>query len=517
MEVSSSEPSSPFPSTFPIPLHSIFLSDRAQERAQITSTPPLMVISRFATRIRSNSPKIGSLAAESESTRPDSELTRRVLKPNLSGNSFSCPIPDSLQKKSNSGLLLLTGNKCTEKTSRKAGIHVIGLVITAVVAVLLLILAFIVYKRRQDMQQVPQPGGKITDSNFVEVQLKTQKFTKKELEKITGNFMKVIGGGGFGSVFSGTLKDGTTVAVKKLSESSDQGPDEFLTEAQNLSMLHHKNLLLLVGYCEDPSCLALIYEYMSQGTLEDHIRGNRETLSWRERLRIALEAAEGLEYMHKGCRTPIVHRDVKSSNILLGENLEAKVSDLGLARAFRSKDEATITKACGTRGYADPEYFRTNMLTVKSDVYSFGIVLLEIITGLPPIIERDCHLLQHINKKLQSEDITSVIDRRLEGDYDVNSVWKVFDLAMSCTQKESARRPTMSQVVAELKESLDLETHYVQSQVMYGDNISISGSMHSNTDATGHIRAVSAYSVNHASPSGNWENEAAYMLGPSVR
>lgn len=145
------------------------------------------------------------------------------------------------------------------------------------------------------------------------------------------------------------------------------------------------------------------------------------------------------------------------------------------------------------------------MLTVKSDVYSFGIVLLEIITGLPPIVQQNCHILQHVRQKLQSKDITSVVDRRLEGDYDINSIWKVYDLAMKCTQKESAQRPTMSQVVAQLEESLDLEAYYVnrRNNTLDGNN-SMRGNMHSDTVSTTYFTAPSTDdSVGHSVQSKN--------------
>ncbi|KAJ3671063.1 hypothetical protein LUZ60_008489 [Juncus effusus] len=339
---------------------------------------------------------------------------------NLSCNSFKGSIPDALQNKVSAGQLTLRNDDA--------------------------------------YHHMPTPEHPI-------VRLKTKKYTKQEIETITDNFATKIGGGGFGGVFRGTLTDGTSVAVKKLSETSKQGLEQFAAEAESLAMLHHRNLVSLLGYCEDDKCVALVYEFMSMGSLEDHIKGNQDferILGWRERLHVVLEAAQGLDYLHRGGTVPIVHRDVKSNNILLGSNLEAKVSDLGLARAFQSSTQTeTETLVCGTHGYLDPEYFRNGILTKKSDVYSFGVVLLEIITGLSPIIKYPngdvVNLIHYITEKVKQHDITMVADRRFQGNYDINSVWKVMELALNCTQETSPPRPTMADVVAQLTMSMELE------------------------------------------------------------
>ncbi|KAF3324481.1 LRR receptor-like serine/threonine-protein kinase [Carex littledalei] len=299
------------------------------------------------------------------------------------------------------------------------------------------------------------------------VHLKTLRYTKTELENITQNFRQEIGRGGFGGVFAGTLPDkkGTRVAVKKLSDSAGQGTDEFVTEVENLAMLNHRNLVSLIGYCEDVDCLALVYEYMPQGSLEDHLRGKKspeKALSWKERIRIAFETAEGLHYLHKDCSITFIHRDVKSSNILLTEDLTAKVSDLGISKALSNqKTEKVATKVCGTMGYMDPEYGVTGFLTQKSDVYSFGVILLEIITGQRPgpgglegVI-----LVERVRQKMaeQNGNIESIIDAQLRGDYGIDSMWSVFELARKCTHDEPEPRPTMEFVVTELKNALKME------------------------------------------------------------
>ncbi|MQM12312.1 hypothetical protein Taro_045222 [Colocasia esculenta] len=228
---------------------------------------------------------------------------------------------------------------------------------------------------------------------------------------------------------------GCQVAVKLLSRLSSQGPKEFRAEAVLLTRVHHKNLVCLLGYCQDQYNLALVYEYMDQGTLQDHL--------------------SGLDYLHNGCRPPIIHRDVKSSNILLNSEFIAKLADFGLSRAFNDEKKTdTSTAVAGTAGYLDPE------LNEKSDVYSFGIVLLEILTGQPVFSswpERR-HIAQWVQSRLESGDgINSIVDTRLCGDYNTNSARKLLEIAMTCTFASSMRRPAMSDVMTQLKGCLQTE------------------------------------------------------------
>ncbi|KAJ4771482.1 Leucine-rich repeat protein kinase family protein [Rhynchospora pubera] len=289
---------------------------------------------------------------------------------------------------------------------------------------------------------------------------KNRRFSYNDLIRITNNFQNNIGTGGFGSVYVGELENGTQVAVKRRSDSSSQGVKEFLAEAQNLTRVHHKNLVSLIGYCTDRDCMALVYEYVKEGTLQEKLTDNARPLTWKQRVRIAMESALGLEYLHKACNPPLIYRDVKTSNILLNVNLEAKIADFGLSRAFNNGISSHVSTAIlGTPGYLDPEYYSLYQLSEKSDVFSFGIVLLEIITGQPPIIgsPEGGHVTHWVSEKLSRGDIQSIIDPRMHGQYDINSVWKVTDLARKCTENSSANRPTMDVVVMELKESLDLE------------------------------------------------------------
>ncbi|KAK3138220.1 hypothetical protein QOZ80_5AG0365990 [Eleusine coracana subsp. coracana] len=219
----------------------------------------------------------------------------------------------------------------------------------------------------------------------------------------------------------------------------------------------------MIGYCNDGQCMALVYEYMPEGTLQDHIGGNRRVgryLTWRQRLQIAFESAQGLEYLHKGCNPPLIHRDVKATNILLNENLEAKIADFGLSKTFdRRNDHVSTIMLVGTPGYLDPEYQATMQLTTKSDVYSFGVVLLELVTGKLATFRdpEPTSIIQWARQHLAKGNMEGVVDTRMCGTYNINSVWKVADIALKCTEQTSPQRPTMTDVVAQLQECLELE------------------------------------------------------------
>ncbi|KAH9313882.1 hypothetical protein KI387_022509, partial [Taxus chinensis] len=220
---------------------------------------------------------------------------------------------------------------------------------------------------------------------------KSRAFTLNEMLAATENFSHRIGHGGFGSVFRGRLQEGQEIAVKMLSSFSKQGVAEFLNEIDLLSRIHHKNLVSLLGYCNESRDLMLVYEYMPGGSLKEHLYGTNEEkhpkLDWKSRLKIALHSAQGLEYLHVACTPRIIHRDIKTGKILLDvTNLNGKLADFGLSRITIEGEASHVTTTVkGTAGYLDPEYFSTQMLTEKSDIYSFGVVLLELICGRRPI------------------------------------------------------------------------------------------------------------------------------------
>ncbi|KAM6585293.1 hypothetical protein CsatB_012295 [Cannabis sativa] len=277
-----------------------------------------------------------------------------------------------------------------------------------------------------------------TDS-LIDHESKKRQFTYSEVTKMTNNFEKVLGKGGFGYVFHGIINDdGTQVAVKMLSQLSNHGYQQFLAEVKVLMRVHHRNLTSLVGYCNEESNKALIYEYIANGSLDSHL--------------------SRLEYLHNGCKPPIVHRDVKTSNILITDNFHAKIADFGLSRIFPTDNGTHIsTVVAGTVGYFDPEYYIKNRLNEKSDVYSFGVVLLEIITSRPVISvaqDKRTHLKDWVSVMIANGDINDIVDPRLRGHFKINSVWKAVEISMACLAHSSITRPNMNQVVCELKECL---------------------------------------------------------------
>ncbi|BFG24364.1 hypothetical protein CerSpe_106380 [Prunus speciosa] len=290
------------------------------------------------------------------------------------------------------------------------------------------------------------------DTIGTSVESTKRQFTYSEIIKITNNFKRIVGKGGFGNVYHGYIND-TQLAIKMLSPSS----------VDLLVRVHHKNLTSLVGYCNDKTGVGLVYEYMSSGNLRAHLFSGSSSniLTWKDRLQIAIDAAQGLEYLHYGCKPPIIHRDVKLTNILLNENFQAKLSDFGLSRTFPSNDDTHVsTVVAGTPGYLDPEYNLSNRLNEKSDVYSFGVVLLEIISCRPVYSSREherIHISRWVSSMLAEGDIYGIVDPRLERHFNTNAVWKAVEIAMACVSPNAIKRPTMSQVVVELKESLATE------------------------------------------------------------
>ncbi|KAK8608410.1 hypothetical protein V6N13_023834 [Hibiscus sabdariffa] len=385
---------------------------------------------------------------------------------NLSGNKLKGPIPQSLQDKSDNGSLLLRYASTyrfiqTDHCEGKSKKFIVPLVISIVAAVALVTLlsVLIIFLRKKWRKQTEVVNS--TASNNEELlKSKNRPFTYSEIATITANFNTEIGGGGFGKVFLGHLNDGTPVAVKLLSSSSKQGYKEFQAEAQSLMIVHHKNLVSLIGYCKEDDHMALVYEFMANGNLRQHLSETKETvLNWKQRLQIAVDAAQGLDYLHNGCKPPIVHRDLKPSNILLTEQMQAKIADFGLSRFFSTENASHILTSCpaGTLGYVDPEFHASCNLNKKIDVYSFGIILFELITGQPVIIrstECNIHITEWVRPMIEKGDIRMIVDPRLENEFDVNAAWKAVEIAMSCALQASKQRPDMSHVLAELKECL---------------------------------------------------------------
>lgn len=384
-----------------------------------------------------------------------------LLVLDLSGNHLDGTIPEGLCTKHSLNLRYdtMNGDPCNGKSPEKKNTVFLRIAILVPVAIVVLLvstlLVYCLYRKKDYRSQEDCRGHTHIPDN--------REFTYEELVKITNNFSVCIGEGGFGHVFHGQLEDGNQVAVKMRSPTSaiGKGMAEFLAEVGSLTTVHHRHLVLLVGYCTKKEHLALVYEYMPNGSLHDHLRGKNaivQALRWRDRVRIALEAAQGLDYLHTGCVLPIIHRDVKSHNILLGHNMVAKISDFGLSKSYLDVAQSHISvTAAGTPGYIDPQYYVSGRVMMSSDVFSFGVVLLETITGEPPITQTTEHIVQRVRGKVHRGNIEEIVDPRLHGEYDFSSIWKVVDIALLCTREASDERPTMSAVVAQLKDALALE------------------------------------------------------------
>ncbi|KAK7289819.1 hypothetical protein RIF29_03781 [Crotalaria pallida] len=305
---------------------------------------------------------------------------------------------------------------------------------------------------------------------------KTESFSLCELAAVTDNFSVVnkIGAGSFGSVYKGKLADGRDVAIKRGDTCTKKKFQDkelaFDSELALLSRLHHKHLVRLIGFCEENDERLLVYEYMSNGSLHDHLHDKNNTErsssilnSWKTRINIALGASRGIEYIHNYAVPPIIHRDIKSSNILLDSKWNARVSDFGLSLIWpeTAEQEVMSTNAVGTVGYIDPEYYVLNVLTTKSDVYGLGVVLLELLTGKRAVFKAEdgsgpMGVVEYAVPKIAAGELWSVLDYRV-GQPEVNEVESLELMAytaMHCVNLEGRERPDMTDIVANLERAL---------------------------------------------------------------
>ncbi|KAM2840983.1 hypothetical protein PS2_029305 [Malus domestica] len=297
---------------------------------------------------------------------------------------------------------------------------------------------------------------------------RAQTFTFAELAASTGNFRSdcFVGEGGFGKVYKGQLeKINQVVAIKQLDRNGCQGIREFVVEVLTLSLADHPNLVKLLGFCAEGDQRLLVYEYMPLGSLENHLHDpspSRNVLDWNTRMKIAAGAARGLEYLHEKMQPPVIYRDLKCSNILLGEGYHPKLSDFGLAKVGPSGDKTHVsTRVMGTYGYCAPDYAMTGQLTFKSDVYSFGVVLLELITGRKAIDNtrpvREQNLVAWARPMFRDRKKFSImVDPLLQGHYPVRGLYQALAIAAMCVQEQPNMRPVITDIVTAL--------HYLASQ-----------------------------------------------------
>lgn len=290
-------------------------------------------------------------------------------------------------------------------------------------------------------------------------------FDYEVIRDSTANFDRnnMLGRGGFGEVYKGTLPDRRIVAVKKLNEREEitQAAEEFLTEVRVLTSVRHRNLVRLLGCCTRGRQRLLVYEFMSNNSLNKHLFGEIESvLSWEIRLNIIVGTARGLAYLHEDSVVRIIHRDIKCGNILLDDKFNPKIADFGLAKFFPEDESHVSTRFGGTMGYTAPEYVVHGQLTEKVDVYSYGMVVLEIVSGRKAVdrnLEEDIQiLLQWVWNQYQNDQILDIVDPRLEGQYPREQVSRVITVALLCSQGSSGLRPTMSQVLSMLTNNFEI-------------------------------------------------------------
>ncbi|CAN4079481.1 unnamed protein product [Withania somnifera] len=398
-----------------------------------------------------------------------------IFKLSDPNGNLSVPNPElRLQVPSN-----ITPNNNTRKSR-----HVLVAVIAGLISGIALfsILCFLIFRRMKrgkiSIQALQSHRGS-NSSSLLPSNL-CRHFLLEEIKTATGNFDEnfLIGRGGFGNVYKGYIDNGTTVvAVKRLNPSSKQGVREFQTEIEMLSSkLRHLHLVSLVGYCDDSNEMILVYDYMANGTLRDHLyKTDNAPIPWKKRLEICIGAAKGLLYLHTGTKHTIIHRDVKSTNILLDDKWVAKVSDFGLSKIGSlggSENTHVSTAVKGSFGYVDPEYYKRQQLTEKSDVYSFGVVLFEVLCARPALVpsmpKGQVNLADWACRCCKKGNLEQIIDPSLEGQIAPECLNKFAEAAYNCLRDQGIQRPSMGDVlwnlefVLKLQEAADNRDHKME-------------------------------------------------------
>ncbi|XP_062090057.1 wall-associated receptor kinase 2-like isoform X1 [Humulus lupulus] len=316
-----------------------------------------------------------------------------------------------------------------------------------------------------------QNGGLLLRQQLQSHHIETvQIYTADELEKATQNYdqSRVIGQGGYGTVYKGILPGNKIVAIKKSKISNTSQIDQFINEVIVLSQINHRNVVKLLGCCLESEVPLLVYEYITNGTLSDHLCAKLDQycpLSWKMRLKIATETAGAIAYFHSSISMSIIHRDIKTANILLDDNYIAKVSDFGASRLVPLDQTQLTTLVQGTLGYLDPEYFHTSQLTEKSDVYSFGVVLAELLTGEKALSferpEKDMNLALYFISSMKEDRLLQILDKNNMTivDEDIQAIKVVANLAKWCLRVRGEERPTMKEVASELEGLIHKEMH----------------------------------------------------------
>ncbi|XP_031117291.1 G-type lectin S-receptor-like serine/threonine-protein kinase At5g24080 isoform X1 [Ipomoea triloba] len=347
----------------------------------------------------------------------------------------------------------------SDKSSRHDKVLVLPIVLSMTLLIgLLCCLLYINIHRKRSLKRALESSAILSGAPI--------SFAYRDLQCRTNNFSHLLGTGGFGSVFRGSLGDGTLIAVKKLDKVLPHGEKEFITEVNTIGSMHHVNLVRLCGYCSEGTRRLLVYEFMKNGSLDKWIftsYTNRDRLlDWSTRFGVALGTAQGIAYFHEQCRNRIIHCDIKPENILLDENFCPKVSDFGLAKLMGREHSHVVTMVRGTRGYLAPEWISNRPITVKADVYSYGMLLLEIIGGRRNLDmnfdAEDFFFPGWAYKELTKGTPLRVADRRLQGTVEEEELTRALMVAFWCIQDEVGSRPSMGEVVKMLDGSVDINT-----------------------------------------------------------
>ncbi|KAI3853940.1 hypothetical protein MKX03_024166 [Papaver bracteatum] len=298
-------------------------------------------------------------------------------------------------------------------------------------------------------QKISANDGKVENASTI--------FLKEDLEKATDNFNqnRIIGKGGFGTVYKGMLSNGRIVAIKKSQLVDENQVDQFINEVVLLSDINHRHIVKLLGCCLETEVPLLVYEFVSNGSLSSHLHGedgHESSISWKDRLRIASEIAGALAYLHSEASKPIFHRDIKPDNILLDENFKSKVSDFGLARSFPVDKTHVTTKVRGTLGYLDPEYYYSGQFTEKSDVYSFGVLLVELLTGQKAVsnMRTEPNLAFHFLTTMKQNQLSTILEARVVNEGDKDEILVIAKLVKRCLKLNIKKRPVMKEVASSL-------------------------------------------------------------------
>ncbi|KAK8561118.1 hypothetical protein V6N13_149702 [Hibiscus sabdariffa] len=459
-------------------------------------------------------PPISSETTKSPAISPPSTNTSAKSSPGSSNPTLAPSAPSTNQNSSNSPSPSAGGSE--NETKSQYEVIIDAAVAGALFAAVFIALFFIV-KRRRDKKQQALPGNYTPPPGNIEVKSDTPgrgspmlnnyegprvqfyhspesgiiagskiHFTYEELMEMTNGFSheNIIGEGGFGCVYKGQLPDGKFVAIKRLKVGGGQGDREFKAEVEIISRIHHRHLVSLVGYCIAENQRLLIYDFVGNKTLEHHLHGTDEpVLEWPQRVKIAVGAAKGVAYLHEDCQPRIIHRDIKSANILLEDDFEAQVADFGLARLNDTSQTHVSTRVMGTFGYLAPEYASSGKLTDRSDVFSFGVVLLELITGRKSVDPTqplgDESLVEwarpRLIQALESGDCSELIDPRLEKHYVESEVLMMIEAAAACVRHSAAKRPRMALVVR----ALDFDGSDLSNGVKVGESATFDSSKYS--------------------------------------